>query len=214
MIRIFFNVNSDVNKLDNYGRTSFYVCVSSFSIGLYKEDLKYQVSCIKVLYVVGCDMFNLVDWFKWKGFGIFLEFMRDDFNFLTWYKKNMNSLYFLMNLCRKVIQQRFSRKKKLFEQIYRFFVFFKMKIYFLRIMFYLFAYDLEFDLEFLDQVWVQLLLFFLQFGYKVCDFFALEIFVILNFYLVVNAIRFYLVDFDFGFFYYFFFILISCIKNV
>lgn len=150
MIRILLNVNSDVNKLDNHGRTPLYVCVSSLSTGLYKEDLKYQVPCIKVLYAAGCDMLNLVDWLKWKGPGIPLELMRDDPNFLTWYKKNMNSPHSLMNLCRKVIQQRLSRKKKLFEQTHRLPVPPKMKIYLSRIMFYLPAYDPESDPESLD----------------------------------------------------------------
>lgn len=150
MIRILLNVNSDVNKLDNHGRTPLYVCVSSLSTGLYKEDLKYQVPCIKVLYAAGCDMLNLVDWLKWKGPGIPLELMRDDHNFLTWYKKNMNSPHSLMNLCRKVIQQRLSRKKKLFEQTHRLPVPPKMKIYLSRIMFYLPAYDPESDPESLD----------------------------------------------------------------
>uniref|UniRef100_K1Q9H1 Ankyrin repeat and protein kinase domain-containing protein 1 n=1 Tax=Magallana gigas TaxID=29159 RepID=K1Q9H1_MAGGI len=144
------SINSDVNKLDNHGRTPLYVCVSSLSTGLYKEDLKYQVPCIKVLYAAGCDMLNLVDWLKWKGPGIPLELMRDDPNFLTWYKKNMNSPHSLMNLCRKVIQQRLSRKKKLFEQTHRLPVPPKMKIYLSRIMFYLPAYDPESDPESLD----------------------------------------------------------------
>jgi ankyrin repeat protein len=56
MIKILLRVENDVNKLDNKGRTPLYVCVSSLSTGLYKEDLKYQVPCIKVLYSSGCDM--------------------------------------------------------------------------------------------------------------------------------------------------------------
>ena len=98
-----------VNRIDNQGRTPLYVCVSSLSTGLYKEDLKYQVPCIKVLFHADCDMLNLVDWLKWKGPGIPPELLANDEAFFEWYTKSMTSPHSLKNLCRKVIQQ------KLFE---------------------------------------------------------------------------------------------------
>lgn len=48
LIRILLEANSYVNVVDYKGRTPLYVCVASLSTGLYKEDLKYQVPCIKV----------------------------------------------------------------------------------------------------------------------------------------------------------------------
>ncbi|KAK3094685.1 hypothetical protein FSP39_004903 [Pinctada imbricata] len=137
MIKLLLCVNSDVNTLDNMGRTPLYVCVSSLSTGLYKEDLKYQVPCIKVLYGAGCDMLNLVDWLKWKGPGIPMDQMAEDPAFLHWYKTNMNSPHSLMNLCRKVIQQRLIQRGKLRELTQRLPVPPKLKIYLSRIMFLL-----------------------------------------------------------------------------
>ena len=137
MIRILLSWNSDVNALDNMGRSPLYVCVSSLSTGLYKEDLKYQVPCIKVLYSAGCDMLNLVDWLKWKGPGIPMELMAEDPAFLQWYKTHMNSPHSLLNLCRKVIQQRLIQKGKLRELTKRLPVPSKFKVYLSRTMFLL-----------------------------------------------------------------------------
>ena len=109
MIRMLLNAKSCVNSLDNMGRSPLYVCVSSLSTGLYKEDLKYQVPCIKVLFAANCDMLNLVDWLKWKGPGIPDELMVDDESFFNWYKTNMTSPHTLLNLCRKVVQQGLKR---------------------------------------------------------------------------------------------------------
>ncbi|KAL3864580.1 hypothetical protein ACJMK2_006245 [Sinanodonta woodiana] len=106
MIRILLNSSSNSDCIDNMGRTPLYVCVSSLSTGLYKEDLKYQVPCIKVLFNAGCDMLNLVDWLKWKGPGIPRELLADDEAFFKWYTNSMNSPHSLKNLCRLVIQQR------------------------------------------------------------------------------------------------------------
>lgn len=97
--------DTTVNRIDNMGRTPLYVCVSSLSTGLYKEDLKYQVPCIKVLFHAECDMLNLIDWLKWKGPGIPAELLADDEQFFEWYTKSMTSPHSLKNLCRKVIQQ-------------------------------------------------------------------------------------------------------------
>jgi len=105
MLRILVS-ESSVNRIDNMGRTPLYVCVSSLSTGLYKEDLKYQVPCIKVLYHAKCDMLNLVDWLKWKGPGIPQELLANDEEFFDWYTYNSTSPTTLKNLCRKVIQQR------------------------------------------------------------------------------------------------------------
>ncbi|WAR22633.1 FEM1C-like protein [Mya arenaria] len=95
-----------VNRIDNMGRTPLYVCVSSLSCGLYKEDLKYQVPCIKLLFHANCDMLNLMDWLKMKGPGIPPELLANDEEFFDWYTKSFNSSHSLKNLCRKVIQQR------------------------------------------------------------------------------------------------------------
>ncbi|XP_029644945.1 serine/threonine-protein phosphatase 6 regulatory ankyrin repeat subunit B isoform X2 [Octopus sinensis] len=107
MISILLTAHSDVNMTDKRGHTPLYVCVSSLSTGLYKEDLKYQVPCIKVLYCAGCDMLNLVDWLKWKGPGIPPELLSDkgDEAFFEWYTTSIRSPHSLCNLCRKVIQQ-------------------------------------------------------------------------------------------------------------
>ncbi|KAK3604424.1 hypothetical protein CHS0354_020847 [Potamilus streckersoni] len=106
MIRILLNSSSNSDYIDNMGRTPLYVCVSSLSTGLYKEDLKYQVPCIKVLFNAGCDMLNLVDWLKWKGPGFPQELLAGDEAFFKWYTNSMNSPHSLKNLCRLVIQQR------------------------------------------------------------------------------------------------------------
>ncbi|XP_045188897.1 serine/threonine-protein phosphatase 6 regulatory ankyrin repeat subunit B-like [Mercenaria mercenaria] len=105
MLRILASA-STVNRIDNLGRTPLYVCVSSLSTGLYKEDLKYQVPCIKVLFHAQCDMLNLIDWLKWKGPGIPPELLANDEAFFEWYTKSGSSPHSLKNLCRKVIQQR------------------------------------------------------------------------------------------------------------
>lgn len=107
MIRLLLAAKSNVNLTDKRGHTPLYVCVSSLSTGLYKEDLKYQVPCIKVLYRASCDMLNLVDWLKWKGPGIPQELLSEqgDEAFLDWYTMSMRSPHSLCNLCRKVVQQ-------------------------------------------------------------------------------------------------------------
>ncbi|XP_041370248.1 poly [ADP-ribose] polymerase tankyrase-like [Gigantopelta aegis] len=105
IIRMLLKAKSDVNATDHRGRTPLYVCVSSLSTGLYKDDLRYQVPCMKIVYAAGCDMLNLVDWLRWKGPGIPEEMLADDEAFSRWYKTNMASPHSLMNLCRKVIQQ-------------------------------------------------------------------------------------------------------------
>ena len=105
MIRILAS-NTSVDKTDNVGRTPLYVCVSSLSTGLYKEDLKYQVPCIKILFHWQCDMLNLIDWLKWNGPGIPFELLANDEAFFEWYTGHLNSPHTLKNLCRKVIQQR------------------------------------------------------------------------------------------------------------
>ncbi|KAH3832691.1 serine/threonine-protein phosphatase 6 regulatory ankyrin repeat subunit B-like [Dreissena polymorpha] len=105
MIRILAS-KTTVNKIDYMGRTPLYVCVSSLSTGLYKEDLKYQVPCIKLLFHAECDMLNLIDWLKWKGPGIPAELLANDEEFFQWYTKSFNSPHSLKNLSRKVIQQR------------------------------------------------------------------------------------------------------------
>ncbi|KAK6174475.1 hypothetical protein SNE40_017745 [Patella caerulea] len=104
MISLLIRAKTDINIIDHKGRTPLYVCVSSLSTGLYKEDLKYQVPCIKVLFAAGCDMMNLSDWLKWKGPGIPQELLEDDEQFYHWYKNTIKSPHSLMNLCRKVIQ--------------------------------------------------------------------------------------------------------------
>lgn len=105
MLRILAS-SASVNRIDNLGRTPLYVCVSSLSTGLYKEDLKYQVPCIKLLFHAQCDMLNLIDWLKWKGPGIPPELLANDEAFFEWYTKSCSSPHSLKNLCRKVIQQR------------------------------------------------------------------------------------------------------------
>ncbi|CAG2209586.1 uncharacterized protein LOC143072438 [Mytilus galloprovincialis] len=139
MIKILLRADTDVNKLDNKGRTPLYVCVSSLSTGLYKEDLKYQVPCIKVLYSAGCDMLNLTDWIKWKGPGIPEELMADDPAFLEWYKNNMNSPHSLANLSRLVIQKRLyqHRKRNIVQLVPKLPVPCKVKTYLSRAMFHL-----------------------------------------------------------------------------
>ncbi|XP_069140875.1 serine/threonine-protein phosphatase 6 regulatory ankyrin repeat subunit B-like [Argopecten irradians] len=137
MSRMLLNENADVNKLDNMGRTPLYVCVSSLSTGLYKEDLKYQVPCIKVLFAADCDMLNLVDWLKWKGPGIPDELLADDEQFFLWHKNNMNSPHSLMNLCRKMIQQRLKERGNLLEMVWRLPVPVTLKNYLSRTMFHL-----------------------------------------------------------------------------
>ena len=118
MLRILVSTSS-VNRIDNMGRTPLYVCVSSLSTGLYKEDLKYQVPCIKVLFHAQCDMLNLIDWIRWKGPGIPQELLANDEGFFEWYTKSMTSPHSLKNLCRKVIQQRLieSTKDNFLKQI-------------------------------------------------------------------------------------------------
>lgn len=109
--------SSNMNDIDNNGRTPLYVCVSSLSTGLYKEDLKYQVPCIKTLYAEGCDMLNLIDWLRWKGPGIPQELLADDENFFKWYTRSMTSTHSLKNLCRKVIQQRLCQQGNLVKLV-------------------------------------------------------------------------------------------------
>lgn len=137
MIRVLLNVNSDVNMIDYSGRTPLYVCVSSLSTGLYNEDLKYQVPCIKILYSAGCDMLNLVDWLKWKGPGIPAELLADDENFFSWYTRNMTSPHSLSNLCRKVIQQRLSQRGNFVKFVHKLPLPHKMQTYLCRQMFHL-----------------------------------------------------------------------------
>lgn len=110
MLRMLLVAESDVNMTDYGGKTPLYVCVSSLSTGLYKEDLKYQVPSMKMLFSAGCDMLNLVDWLKWKGPGIPQQLLVDDERFSQWYSTHMNSPLSLLNLCRKVIQQRLSER--------------------------------------------------------------------------------------------------------
>lgn len=105
MLRILIS-SSTVNHIDNFGRTPLYVCVSSLSTGLYKEDLKYQVPCIKLLFHAHCDMINLIDWLKWKGPGIPPELLANDEEFFNWYTQSFNSPHSLKDLCRTVIQKR------------------------------------------------------------------------------------------------------------
>ncbi|KAL4232108.1 hypothetical protein ACF0H5_009684 [Mactra antiquata] len=105
MLRILAS-STCVNKIDHMGRTPLYVCVSSLSTGLYREDLKYQVPCIKLLFHAQCDMLNLIDWLKWKGPGIPAELLANDEAFFEWYTTSFNSPHSLKNLCRKVIQKR------------------------------------------------------------------------------------------------------------
>ncbi|KAK0054607.1 serine/threonine-protein phosphatase 6 regulatory ankyrin repeat subunit B-like [Biomphalaria glabrata] len=106
LIRILLEANSLVNVVDYKGRTPLYVCVASLSTGIYKEDLKYQVPCIKILHAAGCDMLNMEDWLRWKGPGIPAELLTGDDNFLSWYNLAMTSPPTLRNLCRKVVQKR------------------------------------------------------------------------------------------------------------
>ncbi|RUS78981.1 hypothetical protein EGW08_013238 [Elysia chlorotica] len=99
------SVNIHVNAVDNKGRTPLYVCVASLSTGLYKEDLKYQVPCIKILFAAGCDMLNLEDWIRCKGPGIPPELLTGDESFLTWYNSAMTCPPTLRNMCRKAVQK-------------------------------------------------------------------------------------------------------------
>lgn len=109
MLRLLIAAGSEVDLVDGRGRTPLYVVVSSLSTGLYKEDLRYQVPCIKLLFSHGCDMLNLVDWLKWKGPGIPEELLADDENFFLWYKENSTSPLSLRNLSRKIIQHQLCR---------------------------------------------------------------------------------------------------------
>ena len=52
LIRVLLAAKSYVNVVDKQGRTPLYVCVVSVSTGIYTEDLKYQVPCIKVNCVI------------------------------------------------------------------------------------------------------------------------------------------------------------------
>lgn len=136
MLRKLLNAESDVNLTDYSGRTPLYVCVSSLSTGLYKEDLKYQVPCIKILFSAGCDMLNLVDWLKWKGPGIPEELLADDESFFMWCSENMNSPLSLGNLCRKVIQQRLRKGDNFAAQVKQLPVPPKMHVYLSRKLFH------------------------------------------------------------------------------
>jgi len=106
LIGILLGAKSYVNTVDRQGRTPLYVCVVSGSTGIYMEDLKYLIPCIKILFNAGCDMLNLEDWLRWKGQGIPPEMLTGDENFLEWYTATMTSPPSLRNLCRKVIQRR------------------------------------------------------------------------------------------------------------
>ncbi|KAK3802234.1 hypothetical protein RRG08_004524 [Elysia crispata] len=105
LIRVLLESNSHVNAVDNKGRTPLYVCVASLSTGLYKEDLKYQVPCIKILFAAGCDMLNLEDWIRCKGPGIPPELLTGDESFLAWYNSAMTCPPSLRNMCRKAVQK-------------------------------------------------------------------------------------------------------------
>lgn len=109
MLRLLINAGSEVDMVDKRGRTPLYVVVSSLSTGLYKEDLRYQVPCIKLLFSHGCDMLNLVDWLRWKGPGIPEELLADDEQFFKWYKEKSTSPLSLRNLSRKIIQHQLLR---------------------------------------------------------------------------------------------------------
>lgn len=109
---------SDVNLVDKKGRTPLYICVSSLSTKLYKEDLRHQLPCVITLFNNGSDMLNLIEWLHFKGSGLthkLVKEFKDSDGLWQWYQKEITRPQTLKNLCRKVIQQSLSHKGPLVE---------------------------------------------------------------------------------------------------
>ena len=105
ILRMLINSKSNVNLVDNRGRTPLYLCVSSLSTKLYAEDLRHQMPCILTLFKAGADMLNLVEWLLFKGPGIVEDLMEGSKEFKNWYNLQISRPQPLKNMCRKVIQK-------------------------------------------------------------------------------------------------------------
>ena len=67
ILDLLISANSNVNIVDTKGRTPLFLCVSSLSTKLYKEDLRNMLPCVCILYLAGADMLNLIEWLLVKG---------------------------------------------------------------------------------------------------------------------------------------------------
>lgn len=111
ILAILIASKSNVNTIDQRGRTPLYVCVSMLSTKLYAEDLRHQLPCIITLFRAGADMLNLVEWLLVKGPGISDDLWppgADDFR--AWYETQLRRPAPLAGLCRKAIQLRISSR--------------------------------------------------------------------------------------------------------
>lgn len=105
ILRMLINSKSNVNLVDNRGRTPLYLCVSSLSTKLYAEDLRHQMPCIITLFKAGADMLNLIEWLLYKGPGVVEDLMEGSKEFKIWYNLQISRPQTLKSMCRKVIQK-------------------------------------------------------------------------------------------------------------
>lgn len=106
ILNLLITARSNVNIIDNKGRTPLYICVSALSTKLYAEDLCHQFPCIVTLFRAGADMLNLIEWLLYKGPGISEELLNSAPDFRTWYAMQIRQPLSLKNMCRKAIQMR------------------------------------------------------------------------------------------------------------
>ncbi|XP_064630668.1 serine/threonine-protein phosphatase 6 regulatory ankyrin repeat subunit A-like isoform X2 [Lineus longissimus] len=112
MVELLLSVGSNPNWTDHMGRTPLYLCMSTLSSTLYKEDMKIQLPTIRALFYAGCDMLNAVEWLLWKGSGIPDEMFHDpDEPFLQWYIYSYTNPMSLSDICRKKIQRVLLKKR-------------------------------------------------------------------------------------------------------
>lgn len=121
ILKMLIKANSNPNIVDNKGRTPLFICVSSLSTKLYKEDLLNMLPCVCVLYSAGADMLNLTEWLLYKGPGISDDLMRytSSADFQNWYQTQIRQPQSLKNTCRKTIQMRLSRRGPLVEMCHK-----------------------------------------------------------------------------------------------
>ncbi|XP_074641360.1 uncharacterized protein LOC141899106 [Tubulanus polymorphus] len=107
---VMLSAHCNVDAVDDRGRTPLYVCMSTLSMAMYRDDLRLQLPCVRSLFRAGCDMLNFTEWTLWKGTGIPPDLCKDDQGdddnaFMIWYIDQCNSPLTLKNLCRKTIQE-------------------------------------------------------------------------------------------------------------
>jgi len=106
ILSLLIAARSNVNIVDQRGRTPLYWCVSELTHQLYSKDLREQFPCILTLCHAGADMLNLTEWLLHKGPGIADELLVNAPDFQTWYTAQMQRPQSLVNQCRLMIQKR------------------------------------------------------------------------------------------------------------